>query len=42
MKGKIPHTRFSFHSIKGLIVTQVIVLDRSCYFVKEKPIDFYI
>ena len=23
MKGKIPHTRFSFHSIKGLIVAQV-------------------
>ena len=23
MKEKIPHTRFSFHSIKGFIVTQV-------------------
>ena len=23
MKGKIPHTRFIFHSIKGLIVAQV-------------------
>ena len=32
MKGKIPHTRFTIHLVKGLIVAR-LVLCRSCYFV---------
>ena len=39
MKGKIPHTRFNIHLVKGLIVAQVSFV-QVLFFVKECSIDF--
>ena len=39
MKGKIPHTRFNIHLVKGLIVAQVSFV-QVLLLVKESSIDF--
>jgi len=38
MKGKIPHTRFNIHLVKGLTVVQVSFV-QVLLFVKESSID---
>ena len=41
-KGKIAHTRFNFHLVKGLIDAQVSFVQVPLFsFVKENSIDIY-